>query len=209
MPKGKPNNKENQLSKPKRGKGMPSTKVDNIKKRAQRNSAFKPKEENEPLQAAGPTSNIMPYLHDEDVKHTISRGLYSDELLPVVSKYCEQGLTNNQIAKSLCIGEKTFYEWRHRYPQFAQCLMKYRGVTNEIIENAFIANCTGYGYTEQMATAVGKVVSVQKWKAADTRAQIHYLQNRMPERYKRDNEKIQTQITNIENITFSLKKRED
>ncbi len=138
-----------------------------------------------------------------------TRGLYTDELLPKLEELASKGLNNLQIAEALCIGEKTFYEWRARYPQFALSLAKYRGVADIQVENALFANCTGFIYQEQQATPQGKVVTVNKFKTGDTKAQIFWVTNRKNERWKN---KVETTIgitQDISQMVFAIKRREE
>lgn len=138
-----------------------------------------------------------------------TRGLYSDEILPKVEELASKGLNNAQIADALLIGNKTFYEWRQKYPQFAHALAKYRGVADIMVENALYANAVGFEYQEQQGTAMGKVVTVKKFKTGDTRAQIFYLTNRMPDRYKN---KVETTVgitQDISQMVFAIKRREE
>jgi len=208
MPKDSKTNKKKPLKpKPKKGKGMESNNNERIKQRAQLAAEKLAKEQTSepPLQPAG----MIVYNSDQSVKNKLSKGLYTDELLPVVEGYAKAGLNNAEIARALCIGEKTFYEWRTRYPQFAQCLAKYRGVTHSLVENAFIQNCLGYGFFEQQATPQGKVVAVHKWHPGETKAQIHYLNNHMSDRYKNKIEQKHQLGAGMEQIEFSLVKREE
>lgn len=137
------------------------------------------------------------------------RGLYSDDILPIIEAHARAGLNNREIAKAMCIGERTFYEWREKYPQVAHALRKYRGVANILVENALYANAVGFVYQEQQATATGKVVTVKKFKTGDTRAQVFYLTNRMPETWKN---KVETTIgitQDISQMVFAIKRREE
>lgn len=137
------------------------------------------------------------------------RGLYNDELLPIIERHAEAGLNNRQIADAMCIGERTFYEWRYKHPQVALALAKYRQVANIAVENALYANCIGYNYKEQMATLNGKVVEVLKHKAGETKAQIFWLTNRLANKWK---QKVETTIAlpqDISQLAFAIKRHED
>lgn len=200
-------------SKIKKSKGKPSP----FKGKAGGNNAERIKARaigNAQAQKVGPVNTppggaLVPYgQHDKHV-HKISRGLYTDELLPVVEKLASQGLTNAEIAESLGVGNRTFYEWRDKYPHFAQALAKYRGVVTSLVENAFIQNCLGYEYVEQQMSGTGVVKPVMKWHPGETRAQSLYLFNHMGQRYKNKIETVHTLGAGMEAIAFALKRRED
>lgn len=148
-----------------------------------------------------------------------TRGLYNDEILPKVEQLAASGLNNKQIAEAICIGEKTFYEWMQRYPQFSHSIKKYRGVADIMVENALFKSAIGTEYDEikkerkfnkktgQFEVVVTEVIN--KYIPGNSTAQIFYLKNRMPDRYR---DKVETAITlpqDISQLSFSLKRREE
>lgn len=162
-------------------------------------------------------------INEDDIHSSISRGLYTDEILPLLEKYCKAGLNNKQIATSLGIGEKTFYEWRRDKPQFAQSLKKYRGVTDIMVENALFKSAVGFEFQEttlerrrtgkdeqgQWIYEMVPTVITNKHIPGNAISQIFYLKNRMPERYK---DKVETMISlpqDISQIAFAIKRREE
>ena len=135
--------------------------------------------------------------------------LYDEYVIVTVERLAAKGLTNRDIAKNLCIGERTFYEWLERYPQLAHALKKYRGLADIEVENALYRNAVGYNYQEQVTTNRGAVVTVNKYHAGNPTAQIFYLKNRMPQRYR---DKIEHELTVSEDISqmaFMIKRREE
>ena len=188
-------------------KSKEGNKTKNIRERAfARAKQFENSEPND--QYAGPINTLIIYGSDEAAANKISRGLYSDELLPKIEKLAAKGLNNAQMAKALCIGNRTFYDWRDKYPQFMHALNKYRGVADIFVENALYNTATGYAYQEQQVSNRGDVVTVNKWQPGNASAQIFYLKNRMPDRYKDKVETVHSAGAGMEAITFTLKKRE-
>lgn len=211
MPKDSKTSKKSKAKKPVKSpfKGKVGNKTQRIQQRAQMNAQNEAKE-----YQIGPTQahpNALPIIYGSEDKHVhkISRGLYTDELLPIVEKLAKSGATNQEIAESLGIGNKTFYEWRHRYPHFAQALNKYRGVINSLVENAFIKNCLGYGYVEEQMAGNGMVRPVTKWHPGETRAQSLYLFNHMGDRYKNKVETVHSLGEGMGGMAFALKAREE
>lgn len=147
------------------------------------------------------------------------RGLYSDELLPKIEELASKGLTNREIAESFCIGERTFYDWKKKYPQVQQALKKYRGVANIQVENALINNALGQVFTEvkrerrwNKALQCYEIViteTTDKFIPGNVTAQIFYLKNRMPERYKDKIEQVHSLGAGMDMMAFALKRRED
>lgn len=214
MPNGKKDRKNNKSKgsgkkKPPQGPGMESTKNAKIKERAK--------------VAAAQTSTDTPVITFPMNDNT--HGLYSDEILPKLEKLAAQGLNNKEIAESLAIGERTFYEWRDKYPQFAHSLKKYRGVANILVENALFKTAVGFDFQETTIERrrIGKdpknpkewlyemipVAITNKHIPGNPISQIFYLKNRMPERYK---DKVETVINlpqDISQIAFAIKRREE
>lgn len=163
-------------------------------------------------------------LIQEDAWHSeLSRGLYSDELLPKVEELASKGLTNKEIAQALSIGERTFYEWREKYPQFWHSIKKYRGIADIEVENALYKSAVGFEFEEvtQERRRIGKdskgnwvyalvpSIVTNKVVPGNATAQIFYLKNRMSHRYK---DKVETTLTlgnDIGALAFAIKRREE
>lgn len=47
-----------------------------------------------------------------------------EENLLLLEGWARDGLTDEQIAKNIGIGERTLYEWKEKYPQISQSLKK-------------------------------------------------------------------------------------
>jgi len=137
-----------------------------------------------------------------------AKGLYNDEILPKLEMLAAKGLNNADIARSLCIGNRTFYEWLIRYPQFAQGLAKYRGVADIIVENALYLNAIGYKYKEEIAVNGVGVVEVERYRAGDTKAQMFFLNNRMPHRYKATVQPVIDVAEDVSAVAIIIRRRE-
>lgn len=157
------------------------------------------------------------FIFPEEIKKVGAKGLYTPEILGRLEQLAASGLNNKNICEALGIGQKTFYEWMERHPQFAHSIKKYRGLADIEVENALYKNAIGYNFIEKEKEARkinGEYVLVntketEKHIPGNSVAQIFYLKNRMPERYK---DKIETQISlanDISQIAFVIKRREE
>jgi len=112
------------------------------------------------------------------------RSTYDPEKhLPFVKLLAEKGCTDREIYPALGIGEKTFYEWKNRHPQFAQTIEKAREKPLVAVEGALYRRCMGYEYSETTLerNEVGEMVAtkiVQKQMAPNLTGIIFYLINR-------------------------------
>lgn len=82
--------------------------------------------------------------------------------LVLVEGWARDGLTDEQIAHNIGIHKATFYEWRNKYPEFNDALKRSKEVADYEVENALF----------------------KKAKMGDTTAQIFWLKNRRPEKWR-------------------------
>nr|DAR56490.1 MAG TPA: terminase small subunit [Caudoviricetes sp.] len=106
-----------------------------------------------------------------------------DKLI-LVEGWARDGLTDEQIAKNLGIGIRTFYEYKEKYPQFSQSLKRGKEVVDTEVENALLKRALGYTYDEEtyeeLSDGTSKSKTVTKHIPGDTTAQIFWLKNRKP-----------------------------
>ena len=84
-----------------------------------------------------------------------------DKLI-LVEGWARDGLTDEQIANNLGISERTFYDYKKKYPQFLQSLKKGKEIIDYEVENALLQNALNGNIT----------------------AQIFWLKNRKPKYWK-------------------------
>ncbi|WP_418578752.1 transposase [Hungatella sp.] len=108
--------------------------------------------------------------------------------------YARDGLTDEQIAKNLDIVPSTLYEWKRQYSEISEALKKGKEVVDIEVENALLKRALGYTYdevTQELCKNVetGEVElrvtkKVTKEVIPDTTAQIFWLKNRRPDRWR-------------------------
>ena len=124
------------------------------------------------------------------------KGLYNDWLtedgLLRVEGWARDGLTDEQIYKNMGISYQTFYEWQKRFPVFRESLKKGKAPVDQQVENALLKRALGYDYeetvTEMEDGGNGKqrkhIRKILKHMPPDTTAQIFWLKNRRPDRWR-------------------------
>ena len=106
-----------------------------------------------------------------------------DNLLRVEG-WARDGLTDEQIAKNIGISIRTLYDWKKSSPQFLQSLKRGKEVIDLEVENALHKRAMGYEY-EEKTYENGKLVKVvKKQQPPDVTAQIFWLKNRNPEKWR-------------------------
>lgn len=115
---------------------------------------------------------------------------YLDE----IQGWAMSGLTDEQIADNLGIAASTIYEYKKKYPEFSEALKKGKDIADAQVVNALFKTATGFTYYEDIATATGEVVQAQRYAKPNTTAQIFWLKNRQPDKW-RDKTEVKADIT--------------
>ena len=132
-----------------------------------------------------------------------------DEKLELIKGWARQGLTDEQIANNMGIGKTTLYDYKNKYPKFANALKKGKEVVDFEVENALLKRALGYEvkeYKKELVNGELKVTEVkQKHIKPDTTAMIYWLKNRMPEywnegRLDNQDEKLENFIDAVNNM---------
>lgn len=140
----------------------------------------------------------------------MAKGKYEYWLTPEgllkLEGWARDGLTDEQIATNMGIRRETLYAWCKKYTNISNTLKRGKEVVDREIERALYNNAAGYNYTEKVIctkkevlyengkrikeTVEPVVVEVEKHKPGDTTAQIFWLKNRKPDKW-RDKQDVQ------------------
>lgn len=119
---------------------------------------------------------------------------YSKEMCKKAEKLARKGLIDVQIAEKLSIGERTFYEWKEKYPQFSQSLIQGKKIVNGEVRQSLLKRCKGFKYKEKKVKIdeEGKesTEEITKMVIPDVGACSMWLHNREPEEWKKNPEPI-------------------
>jgi hypothetical protein len=120
----------------------------------------------------------------------------------LVESWARDGLTDEQIANNLGIGTATLYEYKNKYPEFAEAIKNGKDDIDIEVENALLKRALGYEYEEITKEPLYNAVSgepilnedgtpkiaitkiVRKQVLPDTTAQIFWLKNRRPRQWR-------------------------
>lgn len=86
----------------------------------------------------------------------------TDDGLTLLEGWARDGLTDEQIAKNVGISRSTLAEWKKKFPDLSDALKKGKEVVDYEVENALLAKALG----------------------GDTIAQMFWLKNRRPDRWR-------------------------
>lgn len=107
----------------------------------------------------------------------------TEENLAILSGWARKGLTDNEIAKNIGISRKTLSVWKGKNVLIRNTLKNNKEIADLIVENALFKSATGYDYDEDIVLN-GKVVTITRHVPASNTAQIFWLKNRMPDRWR-------------------------
>lgn len=126
--------------------------------------------------------------------------------LQQITAWAREGLYDYQVAKKMGIGRSTFSEWLLEYTELVEALEEGRDYADRQIENALYKSAMGYEYVEETEVNVGKGKMeidkrVIKTQAPSVNAQIFWLKNRQPDRW-RDKQEIDNKHSGTINVVF-------
>ena len=141
--------------------------------------------------------------------------------------WARDGLKDKQIAENIGCSVSTLCEWKNKFPEFSEALKRGKDVADYIVENELFESCKTRTVTVKKPFKL-KTVKVDGKKRleeerieyaeeqvvvpANVTAQIFYLKNRRPDKWKdrpvesiAENQKNDMQTIEDDPITKSLK----
>jgi hypothetical protein len=119
-----------------------------------------------------------------------------------IAAWCRAGMLEKEIAIKLGISVSTLEKYKTEHPELTEALKNNEATANEAVENALYNKCIGYTYPEEMAFKCKRVfydeqdrrceeehietITVQKYQPPETMAQVVWLNNRCPSRWRRN-----------------------
>ena len=107
--------------------------------------------------------------------------------------WARDGLTDKQIAKTkIGISEGTFCKWKREVPAILEALKKGKEPVDYEVENLLLKRARGYEYEEVTTEIIEQsdgstrkhIKKVTKMVVPDTTAQIFWLKNRRPDKWR-------------------------
>ncbi|NBI69341.1 helix-turn-helix domain-containing protein [Pseudoflavonifractor sp. 60] len=112
----------------------------------------------------------------------------TEDGLTLLEGWARDGLTDAQMAGNMRINPATLYDWKKKYPKISEALKKGKEVVDIQVENALLKRALGYDFQEEKIEKSDKdgvkVVQTVKHIPPDTTAQIFWLKNRRPDRWR-------------------------
>lgn len=122
----------------------------------------------------------------------MANGKYQSWLEPegllLLEGWARDGLTDEQIAQKMGINVATLYRYKQSYCEICEALKRGKEVVDIQVENALLKRALGYDFQEERVERSDKdgmkIVQTLKHIPADVTAQIFWLKNRRPDRWR-------------------------
>ena len=122
----------------------------------------------------------------------MAKGKYQQWLEPegltLLEGWARDGLTDEQIAGNIGINTSTLYDWKNKFSEISEALKKGKEVVDIQVENALLKRALGYDFQETRVEKSDKdgtkIIQTLKHIPADTTAQIFWLKNRRPDKWR-------------------------
>ena len=112
------------------------------------------------------------------------------EGLKKICEWARLGLSDKQLAKNIGITTVTLYDWKKRFPEFAEAIAKAKAELKIELEKSMFDLAVGKTYVEEIKTILdpntGKVIRVEKTRKQippNANLQTFLAKNLMPEKY--------------------------
>lgn len=124
----------------------------------------------------------------------MAKGKYQEWLEPEgllkIEGWARDGLTDEQIADNIGISRSTLNSWKDKYSDISDTLKRGKEVVDRQVENALLKRALGYEYTETTREYIPELDEMKATKkvtkrvAPDITAQIFWLKNRKPDKWR-------------------------
>lgn len=139
----------------------------------------------------------------------MAKGKYHEWLEPDgllrLEAWARDGLTDEQIAGNMGIGKTTFYDWKKKFPDFANALKKNKELVDIQVENALFKRAIGYKDIVAKVKILNDGTPIPYVEEVvyppDVTAQIFWLKNRKPAEW-RDKQDVDVAVSTLPQIVF-------
>lgn len=118
-----------------------------------------------------------------------------------IEGWARDGLTDEQIASNMGVNKATLYRWKEKYCDICDALKRGKEIVDREVENALLKRALGYEYEEVKKVYEGDKLKektiTKKMVVPDTTAQIFWLKNRKPDKWRDKPEAMKSGDTSL------------
>lgn len=125
----------------------------------------------------------------QDERPVGNRSKYKAEYVRTVKVMAENGMTDRAMAQALGVSYSTFRVWMGRHPKLREAIAIPKAVANDLVKLSLFTLARGYDYEEEEVKVIeGELVRVRvtRHQPASFSAIAMWLNNRMPEEFRRN-----------------------
>lgn len=157
----------------------------------------------------------------------MAKGKYAEWITPdgllLLEGWARDGLTDEQIAHNMGITAKTLYEWQNRFSEIRESLKKGKAPVDLEVENALLKKALGFRVTVRKPVKVKtkkqlkdkglieeeriEYTEEEVYIPPDTTAQIFWLKNRRPDKWRDRPEAVQDSNNELLQSLYQLEKQ--
>lgn len=150
--------------------------------------------------------------------HSLVDKWLTEDSLFLLSCWSRDGYTFGEMAKKIGVAPETFSNWRRKYPEFKEATEASREYIDYTVENALYKRAVGYRYTESKVTIYPpdkdgniktKTEKTEKEIVPDVTACLSWLNNRCPEKWKRNRDNFVNPDSNDSKVTINIVRSKD
>jgi len=128
---------------------------------------------------------------------------YKKEFSQLAFNYCLLGATDKELAEFFEVSEVTINAWKKAHSEFLKSLNEGKAIADGKVARSLYSNAVGYvkAVEKPMAESLGggmgskiKIIKYDEYFPPNTTAQIFWLKNRQPAKF-RDKQEIETSGT--------------
>lgn len=160
------------------------------------------------------------YLQTLPIADKVSRGrsltlddLLTEEGLLLVECLVRDGMTLQDVARTLGITNQTFFTWRQKYPQLEEACKKGKDLVDYKVENALLKAALGYTKTKSTVYIGATKANRNREVGGETvteevgpsvTACLAWLNNRKPEQWRRNRDNFMELEDKPSGITINI-----
>lgn len=135
-------------------------------------------------------------------KGKYQRWIEPDGLI-LLEGWARDGATDEELSRKMGINPATLYVWKSKYPEISEALKKGKEVIDIQVENALLKRALGYDFQEERIEKSEKdgikIIQTVKHIPPDVTAQIFWLKNRNPDKW-RQNPQPESTVSSLADI---------